>query len=119
MNPKKQLPGLEVMANDLAERLSDVGIQRGVALVAKGNTEMIGLLREGAVDIVSETVFSGIRFPKKGVPNFCCANGRRGSPNTEVSSLRAATVASVRSKICVAAKSPSKIVARRADFCCR
>lgn len=78
MNPKKQLPGLEVLANYLAERLPDVGIRRGVALVAKDNAEMIGLLREGAVDLFSETVFSGLYFAEEGDAEFLLREWKKG-----------------------------------------
>jgi phosphonate transport system substrate-binding protein len=61
-DPKSRLPRLEAMARYLALRLRDLGIQRGAALVARNNKEMVELLREGAVDVLSETAFSAVHF---------------------------------------------------------
>ena len=61
-DPKKQLPKLQAMADYLAARLGDRGIERGAIVAAANNEEMIRLLRTGAVDLFSATAFSAIQF---------------------------------------------------------
>lgn len=77
-NPKKQIPKLEVLANHLARSLHDVGIRRGKALVAKNNADMIRLLRDGAIDLISETVFSGMYFVEEGGAEFLLREWKKG-----------------------------------------
>jgi phosphonate transport system substrate-binding protein len=78
MDPKSQIPRLEVLANHLAKNLHDVGIRRGVALVAADNAEMVSLLRDGAVDLVSETVFSGMYFAEEAGAEFLLREWKKG-----------------------------------------
>ena len=61
-DPKKQFPKLQAMADYLASRLGDRGIERGAVVAAADNEAMIRLLRTGAVDVLSETAFSAVRF---------------------------------------------------------
>lgn len=61
-DPKKTIPKLEAMAGYLARQLADSGIQSGSAIVARDNEQMIKLLMQGEVDVVSETVFSAVDF---------------------------------------------------------
>lgn len=61
-DPKKSIPKLEAMAGYLAHELSDSGIESGKAIVARDNEQMIKLLMQGDVDVVSETVFSAVDF---------------------------------------------------------
>lgn len=77
-NPKSQIPKLEALANHLAERLQDVGILQGVAVIAADNTEMVRLLRDGAVDLISETVFSGMYFAEEGGAEFMLREWKKG-----------------------------------------
>lgn len=77
-DPKKRLPKLEALANYLAERLHDVGIRRGAAIVAKDNAEMVRLLRQGAVDLTSETAFSAVHFAEEGGAEFLLREWKKG-----------------------------------------
>jgi phosphonate transport system substrate-binding protein len=61
-DPKKTFPQIEAMAGYLADRLESGGIQAGAAVVARNNEEMIHLLIQGEVDVVSETPFSAVDF---------------------------------------------------------
>ncbi len=78
MDPRSQIPQLEVLANHLAENLHDVGIRAGAALVAANNQEMVRLLREEAVDLISETVFSGMYFAEAGGAEFFLREWKKG-----------------------------------------
>ena len=64
-DPKKHFPRLEKMANYLAGRLAPLGISKGAAFVAQSNQDIIEALRNGAVDLVSETAFSAVRFSRE------------------------------------------------------
>lgn len=77
-DPKSRIPRLEAMSNYLAERLEDVGIRRGAVLIANNNAEMTHMLEVGAVDIVSETVFSGLHFAQEGVAEFLLREWKKG-----------------------------------------
>ena len=64
-DPKKHFPRLEKMANYLADRLAPLGISTGAAFVVQSNEEMIEALRNGAVDLISETAFSAVHFSQE------------------------------------------------------
>ena len=81
-DPKKHFARLETFANYLAGRLESVGITAGGVVIAKDNEQMITYLREGKVDLLSETALSALLFVeqtgaeillrewKKGVPTY-------------------------------------------------
>ncbi len=58
-NPEKNLPRIRAMAEFLAGSL---GMAGGAAIVAKDNEEMARLLRDGRVQLVSESALSAIWF---------------------------------------------------------
>jgi hypothetical protein len=64
-NPKKHFPRLEGFANYLARRLNSVGIAAGRAEIGRDNRQMIAYLREGKVDLVSETALSALLFVER------------------------------------------------------
>ena len=64
-NPKKQFPKLEALAVHLAARLKDKGIEKGGVLIAQSNAEMIALLKDGKVDLVTETPLSALLIQEK------------------------------------------------------
>ena len=66
-DPKSAYPDLELMAGMLAPHLSKFGYTRGAAVVAGSNREMIRLLAEGKVDVISESPFSALEFEDAGV----------------------------------------------------
>lgn len=61
-NPKKHFSRLEIMADYLAQRLGDSGIDAGRVVMAKDKEHMARLLREGQVDIFSETPFTAVQL---------------------------------------------------------
>lgn len=77
-NPQKIFPKLEVLANYLAAKLADRGIRKGDAVVAANNTEMIELLRSGAVDVLSETAFSAVHFERGAGAEILLREWKRG-----------------------------------------
>ena len=81
-NFRKHRKMLAPMAAYLAKNMSDLGIQSGAVLLAKNNEEMIQFLKQGKVDLVTETPFSAMLYTleapaepivrkwKKGVPTY-------------------------------------------------
>lgn len=63
-DPKNAVPRIEGLVSYLAAQLGSFGIRKGEALVAWDNDQMIRYLREGRVDLVSETPLSAVRFEK-------------------------------------------------------
>ena len=61
-NPEKHYRYLKPMADYLAARLHNSGILEGTVLLAKDNRQMIDYLREGRVDLVTETPVSAALF---------------------------------------------------------
>jgi phosphonate transport system substrate-binding protein len=78
-DPKSRYPKIEAMARYLAERLEDVGIHHSFAIVAKNNAEFASLLHEGAVDVFSESIFSGIYFAETVGAEFLLREWKKGS----------------------------------------
>lgn len=64
-NPKKHYKRFKPMVDYAVSQLKDLGITQGKVLFAKNNQEMIKYLKEGKIDWVSETLFSGLTFCKK------------------------------------------------------
>ncbi len=61
-HPEKHMAALTQMARYLASKLDHLGISEGAAVVASDNREMIKLLQDGHVDVVSETALSALLF---------------------------------------------------------
>ena len=59
-NPRKHYAALDALGRYLVENLDD--IQRHETLLARDNDEMIGFLRSGKVDLVSESAFSAVLY---------------------------------------------------------
>lgn len=55
-------PRLEAMADWLASRLAGVGIRAGAGLVVRTMPEMVTALKEGRVDIVSESILPALAY---------------------------------------------------------
>lgn len=62
---KSSFPKMEKFGTYLAEKLGSQGIRAFEVVVARNNAEMIRLLRQGAVDVVSETPMSAILFAEQ------------------------------------------------------
>ena len=61
-SPKKHFVSLQKMAHYLAERVANPGIVAGRVVMAENADQMAHMLRDGQVDIVSETPFSALRW---------------------------------------------------------
>jgi phosphonate transport system substrate-binding protein len=77
-NPKKHFVKLETMAGYLARHLRDVGIRQGTFVVARDGKHMVRLLREGKIDVISETAFSAIHFVRHGGAQILLREWKRG-----------------------------------------
>jgi phosphate/phosphite/phosphonate ABC transporter binding protein len=77
---KNAVPKLEELVTFLAARLKSFGIQQGQALVARDNAEMVRYLREGKVDLVSETAFSAVRFETEAGAEFLLREWKKKVP---------------------------------------
>jgi len=64
-HPKKHYKKLKPFINYIAKSLKHMGIRKGKVLLAKDNHQLIKYLREGKVDIVTETPFSSIIYMEK------------------------------------------------------
>lgn len=61
-SPRDHLPRVAAMADYLAQRLEAYGIKSAKAVIAGDNREMEALLRNGDVDLVSETPMTALSF---------------------------------------------------------
>ncbi|MGP1394435.1 MAG: phosphate/phosphite/phosphonate ABC transporter substrate-binding protein [Inquilinaceae bacterium] len=80
-DPIKTLPRLQAMADFMAARLGALGIESGGAVVANSNAEMIHMLRDGRVDLVSETVLSALRFEEAAAATILMREWKKGVPS--------------------------------------
>ena len=64
-HPKKNYKRLKPFIDYIAKNLEHMGIRKGKVLLAKDNHQLIKYLREGKVDIVTETPFSSIIYIEK------------------------------------------------------
>ncbi|WP_051305649.1 phosphate/phosphite/phosphonate ABC transporter substrate-binding protein [Desulfogranum mediterraneum] len=80
-NPKKVYPRLKPLAVYLASRLTDQGIVRGDVMVAPDNQTMVSWLRQGRVDLVTETPFSAVYFQERAKAIPVARGWRRGVPS--------------------------------------
>lgn len=62
---RKQYQQLKPLIKYVAKQLNHMGIKKGKVLLARNNQELIKLVKEGKVDIVTETPFSSMLFIKK------------------------------------------------------
>lgn len=79
-NPKKHLKHLKPMADYLAANLSDFGITEGNVIFAKNNEQMIRYLKQGKVDLISETIFSATEFQSKADAEIVLRRWKKGVP---------------------------------------
>lgn len=59
---RRTLPRLDAMANHMAGKLADVGYRRGHGIVVGSLEEMATLLRDGQIDMISESPLSALRL---------------------------------------------------------
>ena len=79
-DPMKHFPRLETFANYLAPRLESVGIAAVSVLIAKDNQQMITYLREGKVDLLSETALSALLFVEQAGAELLLREWKKGVP---------------------------------------
>lgn len=64
-NPKKHYKHLKPIADYLAANLSEFGISRGKVIFAKDNEQMIRYIKQGKVDVITETAVSAALFKEQ------------------------------------------------------
>lgn len=76
----KHQPRLEAFGDWLAKHLKGEGIVAGAGVVARSPKEMISFLREGQVDVVSESVLTAIRYEQAAGAEILRHEWRDGRP---------------------------------------
>ncbi len=64
-SPNKHYKRLKPIVDYVASQLKELGITRGEVVFAKDNAEMIRYIKQGKVDWVTESLFSGLMFCEK------------------------------------------------------
>lgn len=77
-DPKKQYPRIEAMANYLASRLGDWGIERGEVRIVASNDDMVVDLRTGRVDVLSETAISALYLEEQAGAEILLREWKKG-----------------------------------------
>jgi len=65
----------------LASQLKDMGIKQGKVLVARDNQELIKFVKQGKVDLVTETPFSSMLYCDKAGMKILLRRWKKGAPN--------------------------------------
>jgi len=79
-NPKKHYKRFKPFIDYLAKRLKHAGIKSGKVLLVKNNHQMIQYLKEGKVDIITETPYSSIIYMEKGGTRPVLRRWKKGMP---------------------------------------
>ena len=79
-NPKENYQDLKGIVDYAASKMHDLGITQGKVVFAANNRQMIKYLREGKVDWVGETVFSGLLFEKEAGAQIILRRWKKGVP---------------------------------------
>ncbi|MDP2561700.1 phosphate/phosphite/phosphonate ABC transporter substrate-binding protein [Psychrobium sp. 1_MG-2023] len=82
-NPQKHYGYLKPMADYLAKNLSEFGYTEGKVLMAKNNRQMVRYLKRKKVDLVTETIFSGVIFKDKAKAELLLTKWKKGQKNYE------------------------------------
>ena len=80
VNSKEQIKYLVPIVDYIAEKMKNVGIERGALLFAEDNRQLITFLRQGKVDWVSETPFSATLFEEKADAEIMLLRWKKGVP---------------------------------------
>jgi len=107
-DPERHYRQLKPLADYVAERMRDLGVEEGSVRLAKDNGEMAALLKSGEVDWVGETPFSAVLYEreagsqmillswKDGVPSYNCVFiTRKDSPIRSLTDLKGKKIAFV------------------------
>ncbi|WP_375751386.1 phosphate/phosphite/phosphonate ABC transporter substrate-binding protein [Vibrio sp. HN007] len=84
-NPKKHYKHQKLLVDYLAKNLSEFGITEGKILFAKNNEQMIRYIKQGKIDLITETVFSATEFKNRAGAEMVLRRWKKGVP--EYSSL--------------------------------
>ncbi len=80
-NQTKHLNNLTPMAQYLAKNMEDLGITKGKVVIARNNSEMIELLKQGQVDLVTETPFSAMLYTERAPARAIALKWKKGVPS--------------------------------------
>ena len=75
---RKQHQQLKPLIKYVAKQLKHMGIKKGKVLLARNNQELIKFVKEGKVDIVTETPFSSMLFIKKAGMKILLRSWKKG-----------------------------------------
>lgn len=78
---RKQYQQLKPLIKYVAKQLNHMGIKKGKVLLTRNNQELIKLVKEGKVDIVTETPFSSMLFIKKAGMKVLLRSWKKGVSN--------------------------------------
>jgi phosphonate transport system substrate-binding protein len=79
-NPKKQYKKLKPMVDYVVKQMKDLGISQTKVLMTKDNRQMVSYLKQGKVDWVTETAFSGVLFQEKAKAEILLRKWKKGVP---------------------------------------
>jgi len=74
-----ELPAVEALTKELNQRIAGLGYARALPVIARDNAEMIEFLRDGTVDIVSQTPLSAIHFVARAGASILLGERHNGS----------------------------------------
>lgn len=77
-NPKKQYKLIKPLANYLATNLHSFGIDKSEVVIARDTEQMMNLLEQGKVDILSETVFTASKLVNEANAEFLLLRWKKG-----------------------------------------
>lgn len=75
---RKQYQQLKPLIKYVAKQLKHMGIKKGKVLLARNNQELIKLVKEGKIDIVTETPFSSMLFIEKAGMKILLRSWKKG-----------------------------------------
>lgn len=78
-NPPKHQAPTKAMADYLAEKLKDQGIQEARVLITKDAEQMLQYMKEGKVDLVNETIFTAVRMVDEAGGELLLRANRKGA----------------------------------------
>ncbi len=79
-NPEKHQKQLDRMADYLAAELSEFGVTSVGTIMVETEAEMAELMRQGKVDILSETAFVAVQLEAEGVVDILMREWKKGVP---------------------------------------
>jgi len=77
-NPKKHYNHLKPVADYLTKNLHDLGINKTEIIFAKDNKQMIRYIKQGKVDLITETAFSAVVFNQEAGADIVLRRWKKG-----------------------------------------